>query len=131
MNKLLLLTLMVPLVTGCLESDEGGTEVSVNTTGNIEGQIIDSVTSAPLASVSVAVGTNTATTNSSGVYTINSVNTGSRTVTASLNGYQAYSDTATIEKGTTITFNITLTPVSNTTSSLNWDTGNWDSQQWQ
>ena len=139
--KHLALLLIPPLLYGCIDTgdDASGTEVSVTETGNVEGVVTDSSTSQPIQNVSVFIGSSTSdNTTSSGVYSIGSVDTGTRTITASLTGYESYSGAVSITKGTTISHNFTMTPTSNpidnpepTETSLNWNTGNWDSLNWQ
>ena len=101
--------LLIPsLLIGCIDTgdDTSGTNVSVSETGNVEGSVSDSSSGAKLANVSVFIGASTTTTsNSSGTYSFSSVETGNRTITASLSGYKDYSGVVDVVKGTTVTHN--------------------------
>ena len=136
MKNFLYLALLPPLITGCLGGDDGGgTEATVTDKGNIGGTVTDFVSGSALSSVAVSVGSTTTITNSSGVFTLNSLDAGSRTVTATLTGYDNHSGTATVSKGTTITYNIRMTQTNSQQGSvntpLNWDNGDWDQTNWQ
>lgn len=128
--------LLIPsLLFGCIDTgdDGSGTNVSVNETGNVEGSVTDSSTSEKIPNVEVFIGSSTSTTtNSSGVYSISSVDTGTRTITASIDGYQSYSGSIEVIKGTTSPHHFTMAPIEiPVDTNLSWDNGNWDSLNWQ
>jgi hypothetical protein len=76
--------------------------------GTITGVVKDINTGAALSGVTVSTGRTSATTNSSGVYTL-SVAAGSYTLTASLTGYLNTSQITTVSAGVTNTVNWALT----------------------
>jgi len=103
---------LIPLLAGCGAGSGGGTNVSVNDVGNVEGTVTDAATGAPVSGVTVQVGDKSNVTGSNGVYSIQDLAVGSRTVTAIKTGYQDYNGTVTVTKGTTIASNIQLTGTS-------------------
>ncbi|MDP2991007.1 MAG: S8 family serine peptidase, partial [Kiritimatiellota bacterium] len=88
------------------------------TNGTITGTVADAATSARISGAAVTDGTRTATTNSSGVYTLSGVPAGIFTVTASASGYTSQSQGVTVSSGATSTANFALskpvTPPGNT-----------------
>ncbi len=78
------------------------------TPGTITGVVKDINTGAALSGVTVSAGRTSATTNSSGAYTL-SVAAGSYTLTASLTGYLNTSQITTVSAGVTNTVNWSLT----------------------
>ena len=90
------------------------------TTGTITGQVTDASTSSPVqgiagATVSLANTSLTATTDSSGTYTLNGVPAGPQSVGASATGYTpSGSQSVTVAAGQTSTANFSLTPTAGT-----------------
>jgi Domain of unknown function (DUF1929)/Carboxypeptidase regulatory-like domain len=80
-------------------------------TGAISGVVTNS-SGAPLLGVSVAVGSSSAVTASDGTWSIQNLAAGTVTVTASLNGYNSASESATVTSGNTATAGtLALAPV--------------------
>ena len=80
-----------------------------NTTpGTIAGHVTDSATGAALAGATVSTSGASATTDSSGSYTLNNVPPGSRSVTAPLTGYVTQTITVTVNPGATATLDFQL-----------------------
>lgn len=104
------LTLLLNLfLYGCGAGGGGGTNVSVSDVGNVEGTVTDASTGAALSSVTVQIGDKSDVTGDNGVFSIQDIDVGSRTVTASKTGYQSYNGSTTILKGTTANQNIQMT----------------------
>lgn len=82
--------------------------------GNVSGYVLDANTHLPIEGVNVVSGTYTSATNSVGYYQISDVPTGTYNITASKNGYQSTSKTATVIAGQTIQLNFSLTPLPTT-----------------
>ncbi len=83
----------------------------ISTVGAISGLVTDSVTSFPIAGAGISTDTGeSATSDSAGNYTISSVPTGSRTVTASANGYDSQQQQTTVTEGNTSIVNFALIP---------------------
>ena len=79
--------------------------------GTISGIVTDSSTGDPISEATVTANGMSATTNSSGAYTISDVPAGNYTVTVSANGYEDSSQTSvTVVAGETTTVNFELTP---------------------
>jgi len=137
------LVLITVFLAGCNTDSSGGTEVVLNEVGNIEGVISDVGNANPLFGVTVSVGSQSVITNSSGVYTLTGVNIGSRTISVSLNDYSSFSGVVLVNKGTTVTFNISMSPVNtalgnnysgvsnNVASDLVWNSGRWTENNWK
>ena len=92
-------------------------------TGILTGIISNSTNGLPIPGATVAVGTVSATTNASGVYTIPNAPSGTQTVTTSAVGFSTRTDPVPIAAGATTTFSTTLVPVGptgNLTILLNW-----------
>jgi subtilisin family serine protease len=85
------------------------------TTGTVSGTVTSSQGGA-ISGATVAVNglSLTATTNSSGQYTISNVPAGSQTVTASATSFQNSQQSITVTAGQTVSANFTLTPVATT-----------------
>lgn len=83
------------------------TQSSGPTTGTITGTVTNSSGTA-LAGASISSGSETVTSQANGTYTLNNVNAGPATVTASLTGYQTATDQVTVTAGATTTANFTL-----------------------
>jgi phosphatidylinositol-3-phosphatase len=78
--------------------------------GAITGQVTDSSTGAAIAGATVSYSGGTATTDSSGNYTLSNVAPGTYTVTASATGHTSVSSTVSVTSGNTATLNFQLTP---------------------
>lgn len=92
-------------------------------TGVLTGTISNATNGAPIAGATVAVGSVSATTNASGVYSIPNAPSGSRTVTTSAAGFTSRTDTVNIVASSTTTFSTALVPASasgNITIVLTW-----------
>ena len=78
--------------------------------GNITGTVRNSYNSQPISGATVAIsGGPSATTNSSGVYTITGVSPGTKTLNVSAAGFTSTSGTATVTAGATTTKDFSLT----------------------
>lgn len=108
-KSFVLIPLIGAFLCACGAAGGGGTNVSVNDIGNVEGTVTDASSNAALAGVTVQIGDKTATTADNGIYSITDLAVGSRTITATKTGYQNYNGTATVTKGTTVTQNIQMT----------------------
>ena len=109
--------ILIPLIAAFLcacGASGGGTNVSVSDVGNVEGTVTDASTGTALSGVTVQIGDKTATTGDNGVFSIQDLDVGSRTVSATKTGYQSYSGTVTITKGTTVSHNIEMTATGTT-----------------
>ena len=92
-------------------------------TGILTGIISSSSTGLPISGATVAVGTVSAVTNASGVYTIANAPSGSRVVTTSAPGFSTRTDTVNIVAAATTTFSTALVPLGasgNITIVLTW-----------
>jgi hypothetical protein len=99
MKKLAVLLVLVTVVlslTGCAGK------------GSVTGVVTDSLSNAPLAGVSVAIGSATAKTGTDGKFTILNVEAKAQTITASLEGYKPYQGTVVVEKNKTATKNFEM-----------------------
>ena len=94
------------LIVDCI-----GCSVPIATVGTIEGIVTSSDGGAPIAGASVTTDTGeNASTDASGAYTLSSVPTGSRTVTASADGYVSQNVAVSVSDGGTSTQNFVLDP---------------------
>lgn len=100
--------LLVVVVAGCGAAKDG-TNVTISDIGNVEGTITDATSGTPISGVTVQIGDKSNVTGNNGVYSIQDLAVGSRTVTAAKNGYQNYNGTVTVTKGTTVSHNIQIT----------------------
>ena len=118
--------------SGCIAENTDGDKVSIESIGNVEGIVTDTE-NIKLAGVLVTIGSTTATSNANGVYTLDDIEVGDRTITASLNGYETYTNTINVAKNTTITHNIQMTvPSSNPASEkLVWGSGMWGQNKFE
>lgn len=83
------------------------------TAGSITGTVTDSSTGLPIQNANVSTDTGqSATTNISGAYTINSVPAGNRTATVTANGYTSQQKQATVTGGATTVVDFSLAPSS-------------------
>jgi len=101
--------LIILALFGCGEFEKG-TTVTVSETGNVEGTVTAALSNAPLSGVTVQIGDKSDVTGDNGVYSIQDIDVGTRTITATKTGYQNYSGTVEVEKGTTVIHNIQMTP---------------------
>jgi hypothetical protein len=85
--------------------------------------VTNSVTGDPLSNVVVTIGDKADSSSSTGVYNLSSIEVGSRSITATLSGYQNYTNTVSIQKGITTSHNISLVPVATTNNSPTADAG--------
>lgn len=94
------------------QAAQGNFALTSNTQGSIAGVVTNSVTSLPLAGVSISTtpATTTVVTNASGQYQINSVAPGSYRVNASHTGYSAGYVDVTVTAGQQTTGDIALAP---------------------
>lgn len=104
-----LLLVVMALFTACGAAGGGGTDISVSDVGNVEGTVTDASTGTALSGVAVQIGDKSDVTDDNGVYSIQDIDVGSRTITATKTGYQSHSGTVTISKGTTVSHDIEMT----------------------
>lgn len=109
LKRFILIPLIGAFLCACGAAGGSGTNVSVNDVGNIEGTVTDATSGAVIAGVTVQVGDKSNVTGNNGVYSIQDLDVGSRTATATKTGYQNYNGTVTVTKGTTVTQNIQMT----------------------
>jgi len=83
-------------------------------TSSLTGTVTDAGSSKPIAGATVTAGTASATTNSSGVYSISGLAPGTYTATASATGYTSQSASVTVTAGSTTTQNFALTSTTGT-----------------
>jgi len=107
MKRLLALSIFLILLTACGGGGDGGDGSNVEL-GSVEGTVTDLSTGYPIEGVTVKVGAKTATSGLDGVYAINDVEVGTRTVTASCSDYQSYSSTCSIIKGVFVVHDIQM-----------------------
>jgi formylglycine-generating enzyme required for sulfatase activity len=102
------MTIFVLLVSGCRKEDS----VTNVTTGTISGTVVDASSSAPVSGASIVTSppSSAVLTDTSGKYSISSVNPGTYTVTASRTGYTSGSVNVTVTAGGTTTGSISLIP---------------------
>ncbi|MHB8049972.1 MAG: discoidin domain-containing protein [Coriobacteriia bacterium] len=81
----------------------------VATTGVVTGTVKDSATNTGISGATVTVGAKTATTSSTGAYTITDVVADSYAISVTANTYNAWSGSVTVTAGATTTQNIALT----------------------
>ncbi len=83
--------------------------------GGMQGQVIDQETTLPIESaiISTNKGGYSATTDSTGSYSISGIKVGSYTVRASADGYQSQSQSVAVAKDAEQTVNFSLTPAEN------------------
>lgn len=105
----------------------GCDEVTVNNLGSVEGTVTDSSTGGLLAGVTVKIGEKSNETGESGVFSVSKVSVGTRTITASKDGYEIYSENVEVLKDTTVNHNIKMTSAGGA-SVAKWDSFVWDQQ---
>lgn len=98
----LLFILIILVLNAC--GGDGGTM-----NGTVTGLVSDITTGAPLSGVSINVGSTTVVTDADGVFTLVRP-AGSYTITATAKGYEQTSRVCRVPAGSTITFNVSLTP---------------------
>ncbi|MDO8847544.1 MAG: carboxypeptidase regulatory-like domain-containing protein [Coriobacteriia bacterium] len=89
----------------------------VVTTGAISGTVKNS-SGAAISGATVSIAGKTATTSSTGVYTVSDVTAGTYTMTVSAAGYTSWSGSVTITVGGTLAQNVTLSAVPVTTGAI-------------
>ncbi len=109
LKTFILMLLIAAFLYACGAAGGGGTDISVSDLGNVEGTVTDASTGAALSGITVQIGDKSDVTGDNGIYSIQDLDVGSRTVTATKTGYQDYNGTVTVTKGTTIASNIQLT----------------------
>lgn len=116
-KSFIFIPLIAAFLCACGTAAKDGTNVTISDIGNVEGTVTDATTGTPISGVTVQIGDKSNVTGSNGVYSIQDLAVGSRTITATKTGYQNYNGTVTVTKGTTVTHNIqmTLTGASDTT----------------
>ncbi len=92
-------------------------------TSSLTGTVTDAGSSKPIAGATVTAGTASATTNSSGVYSISGLAPGTYTATATATGYTSQSASVTVTAGSTTTQNFALSPNPGTISGTVTDAG--------
>ena len=81
-------------------------------TGNLTGTVRNCFTNAVMANVPVSCGgVGPVLTNAGGVYTLNGINPGAQTVTATFGGFQNYSAAVMVVGNTTTTYNFCMNPM--------------------
>ncbi|TRZ74150.1 MAG: T9SS C-terminal target domain-containing protein [Bacteroidetes bacterium] len=81
-------------------------------TGNLTGTVRNCNTNAVMPGVSVSCGgVGPVLTNGSGVYTLNAINAGPQTITATFAGFTPYSAAVTVVGNTTTTYNFCMFPI--------------------
>ena len=77
--------------------------------GNVTGTVTDNDSAAAIEGATVAIGTFSTTSSSTGAYTLTGVTVGSQTITAAKSGYENYTSTVTVVADTTVTKDIAMT----------------------
>ncbi|MCX6245568.1 MAG: hypothetical protein NTU98_12810 [Bacteroidetes bacterium] len=80
-------------------------------TGNLTGTVRNCFNNGTLAGVTVSCGGLNATTNPSGIYTLNGITAGPQIITASLAGFLPHSEPVMVIANTTTTHNLCLDPI--------------------
>lgn len=86
----------------------GGTSATLSDIGSVEGVVSDATTGNVVVGVTVQIGNQTATTGNNGVYSLSNLTVGSRTITATMTGYQNHTGDVTVQKGTTVKHDIQM-----------------------
>ena len=114
-NNILFLSLIIFLSSGgigCNYLISGGDPViDISNIGNVEGIVKDVSTGDTISGVSVKVDNMFAETSANGIYSIKNTGAGDRLITAEKTGYQFYSNTVRIVKGSTTAHNIQMLKV--------------------
>jgi len=80
--------------------------------GNLTGTVRNCYTNATMANVPVSCGgVGPVLTNASGVYTLNNINAGPQTITATFAGFTNYTSPVTVVGNTTTTYNFCMAPI--------------------
>ena len=113
-NILLLLTIIFlsSVNINCNYFISGGDPViDPSNIGNVEGIVKDVSTGISIAGVTVKVDNISTVTGENGVYNIKNAGAGNRLITAEKTGYQFYSNTVNVVKGSTTAHNIQMLKV--------------------
>jgi hypothetical protein len=92
-------------------------------TATLTGTISSAATAQPISGATVSVGGASATTNTSGVYTLNNAPTGQQTIQTAASGFSTRMDTVTVATSGTTSFSTSLVPAGaggSITIVLNW-----------
>lgn len=103
-----------PLSGSSWPAVDSGTTPPAPTAGTVSGTVKDSATNAAIAGATVTIGTKTATTSSTGAYTLTDVAAGSYAISVTASTYNAWTGSVTVTAGATTTYNITLVKTSAT-----------------
>lgn len=98
----------VPSGSGVIASFTLTASVPTTTTGTVSGVVTRVGTTQALAGATVTSSGGSTTTNTSGAYTLTNVPAGTASITASMTGYLARTQTVTVNSGATSTLNIQL-----------------------
>jgi galactose oxidase-like protein/carboxypeptidase family protein len=95
-------------VTGGATATANFTLAAGSTAGAVTGKVTNISNGAALSGATVSWSGGSATTNTSGIYTLSNVTAGSRSITATKSGYLARTSTASVTGGATATLNFQL-----------------------
>ncbi|MEW6086710.1 MAG: carboxypeptidase-like regulatory domain-containing protein [bacterium] len=111
-HEAFLLSIIIFLFSGSISCNYlisgGDTAVDLSNTGNVEGIVKDVSTGNAVAGVTVKVDDISAMTGVNGIYSIKNAGAGDRLITAEKTGYQFYSNTVKVAKGSTTAHNIKM-----------------------
>lgn len=114
-NNFILLLIVIFLSSGSISCNYlisgGNPAVDLSNIGNVEGIVKDVSTGNPIAGVSIKVDDISAETGVNGIYSIKNAGAGDRLITAEKTGYQFYSNTVKVVKGSTTAHNIQMLKV--------------------
>jgi hypothetical protein len=102
--------LVMSSVIGCGSKNSSPTGPGGSSSATVTGVITDSKASTPVAGAAITIGSQSATSDASGSYSITSVPAGQTTVSVTAPGYTDYDGTAQVS-GTTQTLNFSITAV--------------------
>ncbi|MDD5773061.1 MAG: carboxypeptidase-like regulatory domain-containing protein [bacterium] len=89
----------------------GNPVIDSSNIGNVEGIVKDISTGNPITGVIVKIDDLIASTDLNGIYSIKNIGAGDRLITAEKTGYQFYSNTVRVGKGSTTAHNIQMLKV--------------------
>lgn len=110
-----MLSLMLALVGGCGESGSGG-GTSPATSGTIAGQVVSSVTSAPVNGATVKTDSGTVTSGSDGKFTVSAPVAERSVVQVEANGFATAFSITRVTSGQTTNLGVKLIPIGTTAS---------------